>query len=99
MHRVVSDLRMGESQNSESGGGQCLVSLPVLGLLSRRPVIAQPVGLNHEPQLRPKEIHTETIHMPLRFRLRQPRLPNQPQESSFQFRVTQGEGVPIQDPP
>lgn len=93
---LVRDLGMGEPQNSEAGGNQRLVPGPIPSLLLWRSVVSQPIGLDDQPELRPMEVHPETLHSLLGFRFGQPRAPNESQEPPFELGVRQGERASIE---
>ena len=85
MARVVANLSVGESQDSEAGGDQRLIPDPILCLLSWRPVIPQTIRLDDQPGLWPEEVQAVSVHALLSLRPWQPRLPNKPQELTLQL--------------
>ena len=67
---LIADLSMGEAERREPGGEMGLISGVVAGLLGGGAVIAQPVGLDHEPQIRPEEVDPKAIQTLARERKR-----------------------------
>ena len=53
---LEDDLSVSEAKRRQAGGGVRLVAQPIASLLSRRPVVAQAIGLDHQPSSRPEEI-------------------------------------------
>jgi hypothetical protein len=53
---LVFDLAVGEAQLRQADGGVGVVAAAVGRLLGRRAVIAQAVGLDHQPEHRPVEV-------------------------------------------
>jgi hypothetical protein len=90
---------MRESQDNETGAGQCLVSEPILRLLGRRSVIGQPIGLDNEVEVRPAEVDPKSMDTFLGFRLRQLGSSDQPEKSPLQLRISQGEGGSVENAP
>jgi hypothetical protein len=61
MIRLVAHVLMGKAKLGKAGGGVGLVAEPVPRLLSGRAVIAQAVGLDDEPKVRPVEVDFEFV--------------------------------------
>ena len=61
MLRFVADLRMGETERCEPGGEMGLISSVIPRLLGRSAVIAESIGLDHEPQGRPEEVDPKAV--------------------------------------
>jgi hypothetical protein len=58
-------------------------------------VVAQPVGLDHQPEVGPIEVHAEAVdHLPGEG---EPSFPRDRDESPLQFRVSEGEGVTVEE--
>ncbi|HEX3608841.1 MAG TPA: hypothetical protein VHU14_04115 [Solirubrobacterales bacterium] len=94
--RFVTNLSMGEAERREPGGKMGLISNPVAGLLGRGAVVAQPVGLDHKPQVRPEEVDPKAVYAPARKRGRQARSRDEWKEEPLQVRVGKAKGAPIQ---
>ena len=97
---LEANLRAREAQRSQPGRGVRLVAHPILGLLRRRAVVAQAVGLHHEPQLRPEEVDLEAVNLAIaRCRRRQPGAARDRQEAAFELRVGERERSPVERGP
>lgn len=88
---------MGEAERRETGGEMGLISNTVAGLLCRGAVVAQPVGLDYKPQVRPEEVNPKAVQVLARKRGRQARPRDERQEESLQVRVGEAKGAPIQE--
>jgi hypothetical protein len=73
-----------------------LIPLAVARLLCGRAVVPQPIGLDDQAELRPVEVHSESIHPLLRQRSGQAGPGDQPEEAALEFRVGEGERSPVE---
>ncbi|HEX3323663.1 MAG TPA: hypothetical protein VHR65_00790 [Solirubrobacterales bacterium] len=95
----VAHLPVSEAERGEAGGKMSLVANSVTDLLSRRAVIAKPVGLDHEPQVRPVEVDPESIHVLPSQGHGQSSIGNERQEATLQLRVGQTKGAAAEELP
>jgi hypothetical protein len=95
MIRLETDLSMGKAKWREPSGEMSLISSMVARLLGRGAVIAQPVGLNHESQVRPEEIDPKAVQALACEREWQANLGHERQEEPLQVRVGEAEGASI----
>ena len=68
-------------------------------MLTRGPVVTQPVGFDDQIKLGPVEVHAKSVHALLCQGARKASAVDQPNEASLQLRVREREGAPIQDRP
>jgi hypothetical protein len=94
--RIEADLGRREAQRGQSRDGVGLITPPVLRLLGRRPVVAQPVGLDHQAELRPVEVNAKAIQLDLGQRRRQAGASGKRQEKTLESGVGQGEGLSVE---
>jgi hypothetical protein len=85
--RLIPDLLMSEAQRRVSGGQVLLIATTITRLLRRRAVVAQPIGLHHEPQIGPEEVDAKAVEVFAGEGQRQPRPRREWQEESLEFRV------------
>jgi hypothetical protein len=97
--RVVPNLNVGKSEDSEAGSDKCLVSPSVLRLLAWSAVITQPIRLHHKLESGPEEVHPKSTHSLLRLRRWQSRSSDEPEEAPLELRIGESEGLPIKDSP
>jgi len=57
----VPDLVVGEAQALQALCGVRVVAVEVLRLLDRSPVVAQAIGLDHQPELTPDEVDPKPL--------------------------------------
>lgn len=69
-----------------------LVADLVLCLLACRSVVPEAVGLDNQAELRPEEVHAETIHSLLSQRPGKASAVSDPQKSSLKLRIGEPEG-------
>ena len=62
MIRLISDQGAREPQRGQPGRSVNLIADAVSRLLRGRAVIAQPIGLDHEPEAWPVEVDFEPVH-------------------------------------
>ncbi|HEU4739615.1 MAG TPA: hypothetical protein VFS54_11145 [Solirubrobacterales bacterium] len=74
-----------------------LVAEPVASLLGRRSVVAQPIGLDHQAQVRPVEVDFEFVHPLAGERHRQAGLGGQRHKAPFQFLLGEPKSPPVED--
>jgi hypothetical protein len=84
---------VGEAQRRQARGGVRLIAQPVAVLLGRGAVVAKAVGLDHEPEIRPVEVHLEAVELLLGERRREPGAGRQRQETALQLGVGEAEGA------
>ncbi|HEY2334403.1 MAG TPA: hypothetical protein VGH58_05305 [Solirubrobacterales bacterium] len=93
----VSHLPVSETERGEAGGEMGLVAKTIAGLLSRCAVIAKPIGLDHETQIRPVEVDPEAIHVLPGARQRQSRIGYKRQKAPLQLGVGHPERTAAED--
>jgi hypothetical protein len=74
-----------------------LVPHAVPGLLGRRPVEAQAVGLDDQAEIGPVEVDLEAVQPHARLWLRQPEVAHDPEEAALEFRVGQRERPAVEN--
>jgi hypothetical protein len=95
--RLIAHLGVGEAQRRVPGGEVVLVATAIASLLRRRTVVAQPIGLNQEPQVGPEEVDAEPIEVLARERNRQSRLGRKRQEKSLKFGIGKSKRAPVEE--
>jgi hypothetical protein len=95
--RLMADLRMGKSDRHEPGRAVVVVADRVTGLLDSGSVVAQAVGLDHQPQIGPEEVDSVAVHVGLGPGLWQAGAPGDRQEQALQLGVGEGEGGRVED--
>ena len=93
---LIPNLLVGEAQAGVSGGGMPLVAQVVPALLGRSAVMAQAVGLDHQPQIPPEKVDLETVDPDFRLRHRQADAPRHGQKEALEARTREPEGAPVQ---
>jgi hypothetical protein len=68
-------LGVGEAQRGEPARGVRLIAQAIPGLLRRRAVVAEPVGLDDEPEVRPMEVDLVAAHAASGLRRPEPGVP------------------------
>ena len=99
MLRLVANLLVSEAQRRVAGGEMFLIATTVAGLLRRRAVMAQPIGLDHEPQVGPEEVDPKAVEMLASERHGEPRPRRKRQKESLQFRVGEPKRAPVEQLP
>jgi hypothetical protein len=94
--RFVVDLLVREAQLRHPRGGVRLIAEAVPGLLGRRAVVAQPIGLDNEGKIGPVEVDLESVDPLFRQRQWQADLLGQGQKAAFQLVAGEPEGAPIE---
>ncbi len=97
--RLVRDLVVGEAQRRQAGRRVGLIATPVARLLGGRAVVAQPVGLDDQAELRPEEVDSEAVEVSLRQRRGQTGAPGDRQEAPLELGLGEGEGVALEQAP
>ena len=87
MLEVKPDLVVREAKACDTAAGVRLVAQPVPRLLRGRPVVAQPVRLDYEPEPGPEEVHREPADVPAGLRQREPGTAYEPQEAPLELGV------------
>lgn len=64
----MRDLVVGEPQRRQASRRVGLIATPVARLLGGRAVVAQPVGLDDQAEVRPEEVDSEVVEVSLRQR-------------------------------
>ena len=96
MIAVAGDLPVGEADADASGQQMRVIALGVPALLSGRAVIAQPVGLDYETDLRPDEIAAMAPETHLASRLRDPADRDQSRELRLELGLREQEEVALE---
>ena len=91
------NLRMREAERGQTRRSMGLVSTPVTRLLSRGPVVAQPVGLDDQAQLGPEEVNAKTVQTDTGLGNGQAGGAHQPEESPLQLRLRQAEDLAVKE--
>jgi hypothetical protein len=99
MSPLEPDLGVGETQGCEPGGRVRLVPAVVSRLLCRRPVVAKTVGLDHEAELGPVEVHPEAVQHPACLGSGKSGSARDRNKPTFEFRVGEDKGSRIQHAP
>ena len=81
MVRLEHDLGMSEPQRRQAGSGVRLIANTVSRLLCGRAVVAQAVGLDHQPKFRPVEVDLESVQVAAGLGERQASPPGEWQEA------------------
>ena len=98
MRRFVPDLGVSEAQDGQARGGEPLVAEAISRLGGGGAVIAQPVGLDHQPEVRPDEVHAKAVDPLLGERRPESGAPHQWQEAPLELGVREREGRPVKQP-
>jgi hypothetical protein len=73
-----------------------LIAATIAGLLRGRAVVAQPIGLDDQPQVGPEEVDAETIEVLASERNRQSRLGRERQEEPLELRIGESKRAPVE---
>lgn len=95
---TMEDLRVAESQGAKAAAGVVLVAAQVGRLLGRGAVMAQAVGLDHEPEVKPEEVDPVAAELLLRRRGGQAGLVDDREEPSLERVRRLAEGLRVEDP-
>lgn len=98
MAGLVADLSMCEPQRRKPGRGVCLVANPITGLLGGSSVIAKPVCLHHQAELRPEEIDTEAVDVRLGEGRRESSPGDEAQKPPLKLGVGEGHRATVEKP-
>ena len=96
--RLVAHLAVREPQRGEARSGVGLVALAVDCLLRRAPVVAQPIGLDHETQVGPIEVDAIAVHDLARTRRREAGPQGDRHKPALELGVGEHEGVAFDEP-
>jgi hypothetical protein len=94
---LVAHLLVSEAELGETGGGVGLVAEPVPSLLGRGAVVAKPVGLDDQAELRPVEVDFELVHPLAGKRDGQSGAGGDREESTFELLLGETKGAPVED--
>ena len=94
---IERDLRVCEPQWGEAGGGERLVTAAIPGLLRRRSVIAEAVGLDDEAEIGPVEVDPEAMEPDLGPRLREAGAAGDRDEAALELGVGEKKGAAVEE--
>ncbi len=96
---LVAHLRVSEPKRREPGGKMVLVAATISGLLRGSSVVAQPIGLDDQPQVGPEEVDAIAAEVFARDGHRQSRLRHEWQEEPLEFGVGEPKRAPVEQLP
>jgi hypothetical protein len=85
-----------ESHVCEASRRVSLVAEAVTRLLTGRAVVAKPIRLDHQPEIRPIEVDSESIDAGLRLRHAKPRTVNDGKKPPLELGISEDEGAPVE---